>query len=588
MTRFGEVHSEALSGGRGDDERFVPDLSQFRLDALLHELMDRAADVLEAQDRVHRLLDAVVTVASDLSPPDVLRRIVQSSCDLVGAKYGALGVLGPDLRLAEFIYVGIDDELRDHMGDLPTGKGILGLLTSHPEPIRLQDLRDHPQYYGFPPNHPPMASFLGVPVRVRGEVFGNLYLTEKRDSCGFTTEDETVVVALAAAAGVAIENARLYEQTRLREAWLLASNELTNTLLAARSHTSALRLVAGHAKEVSEAPLVALALPDDDKNNLVFEIVEGDQLVDYSAHHASTEASALGEAYRTGEARIVNTLFGDHAIEWVGEPPPGLKELGSALFVPLTAGQRALGVLVIAKHRGHPPYCDEEVKMVRSFAANAALGIEFARAQEDRQRLAVFEDRDRIARDLHDLVIQRLFAIGLGLQGMTRQMVRPEISERIGGFVDELDQTIREIRRSIFSLQGPPEGPVSLRGEMLRVLQDAAGALGFEPTMSLNGPVDSLVPDAMRPDMLATLRETLSNVARHAEAGSANVIVVVDRGGQEMRITVRDDGMGMTLPPARRSGLANITQRAERWHGRCEIDSAPGKGTTIRWTVPLR
>jgi signal transduction histidine kinase len=200
----------------------------------------------------------------------------------------------------------------------------------------------------------------------------------------------------------------------------------------------------------------------------------------------------------------------------------------------------------------------------------------------------VFEDRDRIARDLHDLVIQRLFAIGLGLQGMTRLMVRPEISERIGGFVEELDQTIREIRRSIFSLQEPPDGPVSLRGEMLRVLQDAAGSLGFEPTMSLDGPVDSLVPDAMRPDALATLREALSNVARHAAANSANVNIVVDRDGREMRLTVRDDGIGMKLPPSRRSGLANISQRAERWHGRCEIDSAPEQGTTIRWTVPLR
>lgn len=582
------MHSGAMSGDRGGDERFIPDLSQFRLDALLHELMDRAAEVLEAQDRVHRLLDAVVSVASDLSPPDVLRRIVQSSCDLVGAKYGALGVLGPDLGLAEFIYVGIGDDLRDHIGELPTGKGILGLLTGHPEPIRLQDLREHPQSYGFPPNHPPMTSFLGVPVRVRGEVFGNLYLTEKRDGGGFTTEDETVVVALAAAAGVAIENARLYEQTRLRESWLRASSELTKTLLAGRSHTSALQLVTAHAQDVSEAPLVALALPDDSQSNLVFEYTEGEQPVDFAGHHVNVEQCVLSEAYRTGEPRIVQTLFGDDAIEWVGEPPPGLKELGSALFVPLTAGQRALGVLVIAKHRGHPPYSDEELRMVRSFAANAALGIEFARAQEDRQRLAVFEDRDRIARDLHDLVIQRLFAIGLGLQGMTRLMVRPEISERIGGFVDELDQTIREIRRSIFSLQEPPDGPVSLRGEMLRVLQDAAGALGFEPTMSLDGPLDSLVPDEMRPDALASLRESLSNVARHAEAGSANVNVVVDRDGQELRITVRDNGKGMMLPPSRRSGLANIAQRAERWTGRCEIDSAPGQGTTIVWAVPLR
>jgi signal transduction histidine kinase len=572
-------------------ERMIPDLSQLRLDALLRELVDRAAEVLESQDRVHRLLDAVVSVASDLSLPDVLRRIVQSSIDLVGARYAAMGVLAPaGTSLQEFVYIGIDDQQRELIGDLPHGKGILGLLIKHPEPIRMPNLHEHPQSYGFPPNHPPMNSFLGVPVRVRGEVFGNLYLTEKKSGNEFTENDQTVVIALAAAAGIAIENARLFEHTRQREAWLRASNELTGALLAGQTAPRALQLVANRAREVSGAPLVAVALPDDTGNHLVFEVVEADHLAELTGHETTITDSVLGEVYNSAQPRIVDNLWeqADRSpIGWIGEAPAALKELGSTALVPLAAGQQVLGVLLVSKTSGQLPFRDPDLQMVMTFAAHAALAIEFARAQEDRQRLAVFEDRDRIARDLHDLVIQRLFAIGLGLQGMTRLVVKPEVVQRIGGFVEELDQTIREIRRSIFSLQEAPSGPVSLRGELLRVIQEGAGALGFEPTVNMHGPLDSLVPDDLRPDVLATLRETLSNTARHAEAHTVTISIAVDRAGHELCLAIKDDGKGMPKDIERRSGLANITERASQWHGTCDINTAPGNGTSITWSVPL-
>ena len=571
-------------------DRMIPDLSQLRLDALLRELMDRAAEVLESQDRVHRLLDAVVSVASDLSLPDVLHRIVQSSIDLVGARYAAMGVLAPEgTSLQEFIYIGIDDQQREPIGDLPHGKGILGLLINHPEPIRMPDLHDHPQSYGFPANHPPMKSFLGVPVRVRGEVFGNLYLTEKKGSNEFTEDDQTVVVASAAAAGIAIENARLFEQTRRREAWLRASNELTGALLAGQTASGALKLVARRAAEVSGAPLVAVALPGEFTEHLTFEVVEAAGL-ELVAHQATVADSALGRVFTSAQPQVVDSMWSSSEpspIGWVGEAPVALKELGSTVLVPLAAGQQVLGVLVVAKAAGQPPFLEPDLQMVMTFAAHAALAIAFARAQEDRQRLALFEDRDRIARDLHDQVIQRLFAIGLGLQGTTRLVVRPEVTQRIVGFVEDLDQTIREIRRSIFSLQEAPGGPVSLRGELLRVIQEGAGALGFEPTVNMDGPLDSLVPDDIRPDVLATLRETLSNTARHAEAHTATVTIEVDRDGTELRLTVRDDGKGVPDDPGRRSGLANIAERAARWHGTCDVDSAPGRGTVVTWAVPL-
>jgi two-component system, NarL family, sensor histidine kinase DevS len=572
-------------------DRVIPDLKQLRLDTLLRELMGRAAEVLESQDRVHRLLDAVVTVASDLSLPDVLRRIVQSSIDLVGARYAAMGVLAPEgISLQEFIYIGIDDQQHEIIGDLPHGKGILGLLIKHPEPIRIPDLHKHPQSYGFPPNHPPMNSFLGVPVLVRGAVFGNLYLTEKKGADEFTEEDQTVVIALAAAAGIAIENARLFAQSQQRETWLRASNDLTGALLAGQGATGALKMVAQGAAQVSGAPLVAIALPDDSGELLEFEVVDHAEAAELVGQHVTIAGSLVGEVFSSGKPRIVPNLWEAAArsvVDWTGEAPTALKDLGSTVLVPLAAGQHTLGVLVIAKHAGQTPFLDMDLQMVRTFAAHAALAIEFARAQEDRQRLVVFEDRDRIARDLHDQVIQRLFAMGLGLQGLTRLMVKPDVGRRVVGYVEEVDQIIREIRRSIFSLQEEPGGPISLRGELLRVIQEGSGALGFEPTVNMDGPLDSLVPDDLRPDVLATLRETLSNAARHAEAHTVLITIYVDRAGTGFKLTVRDDGKGMSGEPDRRSGLANIAERANRWRGTCDIDTAPGSGTTITWAVPL-
>ncbi|TCP47896.1 GAF domain-containing protein [Tamaricihabitans halophyticus] len=574
-----------------DEEKVIPDLSQLRLDTLLRELVERASYVLESQRQVHQLLDAVVSVASNLSLTDVLRRIVRSSCHLVGAEYGAMGVLSTDQRsLREFIYIGIDDAQRELIGDLPHGKGILGLLINQPRPIRLRELQQHPQSYGFPPNHPPMKSFLGVPVRVRGEVFGNLYLTEKQGGGEFTAEDETVVIALAAAAGIAIENAHLYEQTRQRESWLRGSNDLTERLLAGQSAATALQLVANRAREISDAPLVAVALPNLEANALVFDVVVEESSSGLSGFRVDMSNNVFGEVFTNAQPRIRPAPSGDVSGSTpgqIGELPAQLKELGSTAVVPLAAGQHVLGVLVIAKHQTQIPFHDTDLQMVQNFAAHAALAIEFARAQEDRQRLAVYEDRDRIARDLHDLVIQRLFAVGLGLQGMARMVERPELAGRVNGYVEDLDQTVRDIRRSIFSLQQPPDSRVGLRSELLRIVQDAATALGFEPTVGLDGPLDSRVPDEIRPDVLATLREALTNVSRHATATAVGVDVTVDGEREILRLTVRDDGVGFSGEPDRRSGLANMTQRAQRWEGECLIESSPGQGTSILWSISL-
>ena len=364
---------------------------------------------------LRQLLDAVIGVGTDLDLPAMLRRIIEAAVDLVDARYGALGVLDESRsRLAQFITVGMDDETYNAIGHLPEGHGILGLLIVDAKPIRLPDLSEHPDSAGFPPNHPPMRSFLGVPIRVRDEVFGNLYLTDKTSAEVFTDVDVELVVGLAAAAGVAIENARLH-----------------------------------------------------------------------------------------------------------------------------------------------------------------------ARVQE----LALVEDRERIARDLHDTVIQRLFATGLSLQG-TARLVRSNpamATERIEMAVDDLDLTVKYIRTAIFGLEGSRGGaPAGARRQILDVVDDATGSLGFEPRVMIDGPVDTGLDDGLVKDLLAVLREALSNVARHAQATRATVDCVVDDSQVILRVT--DNGVG---PPTDEGGdglgLGNLSTRAERHHGTFNLAAAKGGGTTLEW-----
>ena len=365
---------------------------------------------------LRQLLNAVLTVGSDLDLPAMLQRIVETSVDLVDATYGALGVLDDTrTRLAQFITVGIDEDTHRLIGDLPEGHGILGLLIIDAKPLRLPDLTEHPDSYGFPPHHPPMRSFLGVPIRLRDEVFGNLYLTDKKSAEVFTDVDEELAVGLAAAAGVAIENARLHN--RLHE-------------------------------------------------------------------------------------------------------------------------------------------------------------------------LALVEDRERIARDLHDTVIQRLFATGMALQGSSR-LVRsdPEAAvSRIERAVDDLDLTVKHIRTAIFGLGEAHRDADSLRNRVLSLAREATGPLGFEPRVLLDGPLDTGVDERIAVELVATLREALSNVARHARASRVEVDVLVQG---DVCLRVVDDGVG---PPGddtpRGKGLPNMAARAANLGGSLELRRGEPSGTVLEWRAP--
>ena len=548
-------------------------LSRVQLDELLQELLDRVGEVVASRERLRALLDAVVGIGSGLELRGVLTRIVEAACALVGARYGALGVIGADRTLVEFITRGISPEQHALIGDLPHGRGVLGLLIEDPRPVRLPDITKHPNSYGFPPNHPPMHSFLGTPIRIREQIFGNLYLAEKQGAAEFTLDDEEIAVALAAAAGVAIENARLFATAHRRERWLAATAEITGVLLGQVNRTSALHLVARRAREVAEAQLVLVLLADEDAGQLTVEVVEG-AAPDLAGTVVALADTAFGQAIRDAEYLVIDDL--GKAAAW---PTP--VSTGPALIAPLTAADTLHGLLVVA-HPAGASSRPEDVPMLRIFAGQAALALERARAQDEREQILVLEDRERIARDLHDVVIQRLFATGLHLQTAAQLASRPDVAQRISGAVDDLDTTIRDIRTAIFELRTPVSA--ALRTEIRDLVSGAEQSLGFRPELRLDGPVDSAVPDELRPDLLAVIRETLSNAARHARASA--VRVGVQAGNGRVTVTVTDNGVG-TADAEPRGGLVNLRERAERHGGTFMLRTASPTGTEAVWWVPV-
>jgi signal transduction histidine kinase len=560
----------------------VPALSRVRLDELLQELLERVGDVMAGRERLSSLLQAVVGIGTDLDLPSTLHRIVVAACELVGARYGALGVIGSDRHLVEFITEGMSAAEHHAIGNLPMGRGVLGLLIDDPRPVRMPDISQHPRSYGFPANHPVMRSFLGVPVRIRDEIFGNLYLTEKRNGEAFTEEDEEVVVALATAAGVAIDNARLYTAAGRRQRWLEATAEIIAALLGPVERTSALQMVAERAQAVADAPLVLVLLADDVDGNLRVEVVSPP-----TAALLGTRVTVVDTPFEAVLAQRRHIFVDDLAAAagWPVEVPGT-----AALLAPLATATEVQGVLVLALPPGGYA-AEDDLNMVMGFAGQAALALERARAQEERELLMVLEDRERIARDLHDVVIQRLFATGLSLQSTSRLVIRDEARERIGQSVDEIDTIIRDIRRAIFELRSPAS--TSLHAEILATVDRCTAPLGFRPELRLEGPVDLGVPDELHGDIVAVLREALSNVARHANATMAWVTVAVT--GHTVRIEVSDNGSGVAGPAPDRPataestghGLHNLRARADDRGGSLHIDPREPAGTTLVWFVPL-
>ncbi|MGW3230331.1 GAF domain-containing sensor histidine kinase [Kitasatospora sp. NPDC001095] len=559
----------------------VPNL---RLDALLGELQARLDAARGTRDRVHSLLEAVLAVGRDLELSQALRHIVEAAVTLVDARYGALGVIGEDQRLSQFIPVGVTDEQVKLIGDLPSGHGILGELIRRPEPLRLGRLSDHPASYGFPAGHPPMSSFLGVPIRIRDRVFGNLYLTEKRGGGEFDAEDESVLATLAVAAGVAIDNARLYARARRRQRWLEASAEVSSSLLSGAAEQEVQDLLLSRAAEIAGADLAVVAVPLPETAELEVRIAVGLGEREHRGLVLPIEGSFMGAAFRTGGLVVSPDVRRDPRIT---AGPPRWKGLGPAVAVPVGTAERGIrGVLLLARAAGTPLFEEEESGPLLGFAGQAAVALELAERRRDSEQIALLRERDRIARDLHDLAIQRLFATGMTLQGATRFIDHPEATTRVLRAIDDLDETARTIRATIFGLRLRESGPAAsgLRARIVEVVDRAARSLGFAPDLRMSGLIDVTVPDEVADAAVAVLEEALSNASRHARAGAVDVTVAAD---DELTVTVTDDGVG--LPESgRRSGLANLSERASTLNGTFTARTRPEGGTELVWQVPLR
>ncbi|WTF48986.1 GAF domain-containing protein [Streptomyces sp. NBC_01604] len=559
-------------------------LPQLRLDELLEELQARLDAARGTRDHVHSLLEAVLSVGRELDLEQALYSIVQAAAVLVDAEYAALGVIGPDgKRLSEFLTVGVTEEQITHIGNYPEGHGILGELIRNPEPLRLTKLSEHSASYGFPPHHPPMNTFLGVPIRVRDQVFGNLYLTEKRGGLQFDEDDESVLSTLAVAAGVAIDNARLYEESRLRERWLRASAEITHSLMSGSERGDVLALIAERAREITGAALAVVAVPMENTDALTVELAIGQEAEAHRGLVLPVDGSLIGEAFTHGVAVASPDVSDD---ERITAGPPRFSGLGPAVAVPIGSGDGVRGVVLLVREAGGTVFSEQETEPLKAFAAQAAVAMELAEHRRDAEQIAVLQDRDRIARDLHDLAIQRLFATGMTLQSAGRFIEHTEASERVLRAVDDLDETIKIIRSTIFGLREREgsSGP-GLRARAVRVAGEAALVLGFAPSVRIEGLLDTHVSKEIADQVVAVLSEALTNIARHARASRADVVLETD--GREVRVTVSDNGVGIPAD-GRRSGLRNMAERAEQLSGALELSSPAGGGTTLVWRVPVQ
>ncbi|OZE85204.1 histidine kinase [Rhodococcus sp. 15-649-2-2] len=556
-------------------------LPQLRLGELLAEVQDRIGRIADARVQADGLLDAMLVITSGLDLEVTLRSIVESAVELVDARYGALGVRGEGHGLSAFINYGMDEDTRVAIGPLPTGRGVLGLLVDRPNVLRLEDLSAHPESVGFPPNHPPMKTFLGVPIRVRDEIFGNLYLTEKKDGKQFTEDDEVVTKALASAAGIAIENSRLYEDSRTRQAWMEATRDIGTELLAGTDLDEVLQMVSRKALHLTGSDAAFIAVPEDtdqpfeDVTELVVTVSEGvgaDRMV---GAVIPIEGSSTGVAFRRRTAlrkgRLEYKVSGVDAV------------FGPALISPFRVSDGVSGVLVVLRKEGNGLFDDTQLDMVSNFANQAALVMQMADATRRMHELEVLSDRDRIARDLHDHVIQRIFAAGLALQSTLQRAESEDIRKRLSRTIDDLQDTVQDIRTTIFDLQSTSHSATRLRQRVNSAVLELTENVDIRAVVRMFGPL-SVVDTKLADHAVAVVRETVSNVVHHAKGDTVTVTLSV---GDDMQIIVSDNGIGMPEDTTA-SGLSNLGARAVECGGSMNIGPGPsGSGTEVTWSVPL-
>jgi two-component system, NarL family, sensor histidine kinase DevS len=553
-------------------------LSQLRLRELLAEVQDRIEQIAEGRDRLDGLVEAMLVITSGLELDATLRTIVHTAIQLVDARYGALGVRGHGHDLVEFIYAGIDDHIRALIGHLPQGRGVLGVLIDDPKPIRLDNIQQHAASVGFPPNHPPMRTFLGVPVKIRDEVFGNLYLTEKANGQPFSEDDEVLVLALAAAAGIAIANARLYAQSRARQAWIEAARDIATEMLSGADPATVFTLMAEKALKLADATTTMVAIP-----------VEAEPPASGATELVVTETSGAlpipaSEAMATVTGTPVSDVFLDRMprrLDNLNLASSGFTEPGPALLLPLRVADAAAGVLVVLRRTGMPPFSDEQLDMMAAFADQAALAWQLATTERRMRELDVLTDRDRIARELHDHVMQRLFAIGLAMQATVPLARSPEVRRRLSEQVDDLQEVIQDIRTAIFGLHTVASGATRLRQRLEEAIAEISGG-GLRTMVQFVGPV-SVVDVILADHAEAFVRAAISRAAHRAGASTLSVIVEV---GDELCIKVSADGRGLP-DEANSSDLDDLRRIANELGGALTVATSVGGEAVLQWSVPL-
>ncbi len=550
------------------------DAHAFSPSSAMGNLTDQKDDAVRTRDRLQHLLDASRAVVEELDIEKVLRRIAEAAVALVGARYGALGVIAPDGRLERFIHIGIPSEDAAAIGQLPEGHGVLGAVIDAGEAIRLDDLSDDPRSVGFPARHPLMSGFLGVPIRVRDDVFGNLYLTNPAAG-SFTAEDQELVSALAATAGIAIENARLFDETLRRQRWSTALAEVTSTLLSG-SAPNVLAVVAERIASVVEAELVCLVIASDVPGELVVDTARGVGADAIQGVRLSAEGSLAGVAMSTGQIASIDTVDTDRPVDVIVANGP-------TIAIPLIVSGEAIGVLSVSRAVGAQRFSLADLEMASEFATQAGVAIELTRARADRERLGLVEERGRIARDLHDHVIQRLFGAGLSLQAIAA--ASPVFADRIAREVDTIDAAIGEIRTAIFALSRRGNGSTSVRHRLLDVVAEVTPSLMNPPRLAFSGAIDLLVTGTLADDLVAVVREGLTNVVRHAHATTTEVELIVT--DDSVSVVIADDGVGIPAALTRSSGTANLATRAAKLGGTFSMASRDGGGTRLAWTAPI-
>jgi signal transduction histidine kinase len=546
-------------------------------EVLLAHLVERADEMVHSQSRLRDLIRVNNDLTSNLDLATVLRRIVEIGTELIEARYGAMGVIADDQSLEQFITVGIDDEDIAKIGHLPEGKGLLGVLIADPSPVRLSTIADDDRSSGFPANHPPMKSFLGVPIRVRDAVYGNLYLTDSKNG-EFSADDEELAQALAATAGIAIANARLFEDSLYRERWASALAETARRLMQDEDDEH-LGFLVDRVKELAEADLVYIGLVTPNRDFLVIDRASGSGSAELTAMSFAMDESIAGQAIRAGEpVNIPNGAVLDD-LGFTDQP-----RFGNALVIPFTLGEGNAGVLGLVRQCERSDFDSRDLDMGMSFASHISVAIDRAEARMIRRRVALLEDRSRIARDLHDHVIQRLFATGLSLQAAAAGL-EPDAAKRIVEQITEIDGAIAQIRQSIFGLhQTGDVTSVSLRARVLEIVDRIEDEQAVRPRVTFLGPVDLMADASLTDDVTAVVTEALANTARHANASKVEVTITAAAGYVTVEVT--DDGDGPGMSP-RLSGLANLRSRAISHGGAFEIHEATGGGTQLIWTVPV-